>query len=352
MFVPGFREEGDVLQRGMRRKLAIGAAALAVLGGAGVAYGVTQNGGNERQAYLNDVAKRLNVTPQQLQNALKGAFEDRLQAAVQAGRLTQAQADEIKKHVEQAGGVPFLGPGPAFRGGLFFKAGPFGPIKSGIDAAAKYLGLTQQQLLNKLRSGKSLADVAGDQNKSVDGLKTAIKDSVKSDLDSAVKAGKLTQTQENDLLDKLGASLDDLVNNKGLGPPGAGPGPFFFKAGPFGPIKSGIDAAAKYLDLTDAQLLNKLRSGKSLADVAGDQNKSVGGLKTAIKNAVKGDLDSAVKAGRLTQTQENKILTNLDSHLDDLVNEKGLAARPAFRHRGFHFGAAPAGGPPVPLPFM
>ena len=196
-----------------------------MLGGAGAAYGVTQNSGNDRQAFLNDVAKRLKVTPDQLQSALKGAFEDRLDAAVKAGRLTQAQADEMKKRVEQGGGVPFVDPGP--KRGFFFHTQ--GPVHTGIDAAAKYLGLTDKQLFDKLSSGKSLADVAGEQNKSVDGLKNAIRDSVKSDLDSDVKAGRLTQAQENQILDGLNSRLDDFVNGKG-----SGPGPRFRDRGAWG----------------------------------------------------------------------------------------------------------------------
>jgi hypothetical protein len=223
------------VERGLKRKLAIGVTGLVVLGGAGAAYGVTQGGKDERQAFLNDAAKRLNVSPQQLQNALKGAFEDRLDAAVKAGRLTQAQADEIKKHVEQNGGPPFPGPKPGF----FFHGGPVGPIHSGIDTAAKYLGLTDAQLADKLRSGKSLADIAGDQNKSVDGLKSAIKDAVKSDLDSAVKDKRLTQDQENKILSGLNSRLDELVNRKG-----AGPGPGFHHRGAWGAKERGFHFGA------------------------------------------------------------------------------------------------------------
>src|SRR5256885_1620767 len=213
-------DEGVVVERSVKRKLAIGVTGLVVLGGGGAAYAVTNANDNGREAFLGDVAKRLNVTPQKLNDAIKGAFEDRLDAAVKAGKLTQAQADQIKKKVEQNGGPPFLGGGPPGAGGqFFFRAGRGGAIEDGLGAAAKYLGLTDQQLLDKLRSGKSLADVAGDQNKSVDGLKTAIKDSVKSDLDNAVKAGKLTQTDENNVLNKLTGHLDDLVNNKGFVPP-------------------------------------------------------------------------------------------------------------------------------------
>jgi hypothetical protein len=227
MAAPG-PDEGVVVQRSVRRKLAIGAAGLVVLGGGGAAYAVNKANDNPRQAFLGDVAKRLNVTPQKLNDAINGAFADRLDAAVKAGKLTQAQADQIKKKVEQNGGAPFLGAGPAARGQFFFRDGPRGPIKDGVDAASKYLGLTGAQLFQKLQSGKSLADIAGDQNKSVDGLKTAIKGSVKSDLDNAVKAGKLTQTQENNLLGRLDSKLDNLVNRKGFGPPG------FHKPGAFG----------------------------------------------------------------------------------------------------------------------
>ena len=146
---------------------------------------------------------------------MKGAFADRLEAAVKAGKLTQAQADKIKKQVQQNGGPPGSAAtcGPSARAAdrtssTVGPGGPGGPIHAGIDAAAKYLGLTDQQLLDQIKSGKSLADIAGDKNKPVDGLKSAIKDSVKSDLDSDVKAGRLTQSQENDILGKLDSRLD------------------------------------------------------------------------------------------------------------------------------------------------
>lgn len=210
------------MERSVKRKLVIGVVGIAVLGGGGAAYAVNKANDNGRQAFLGDVAKRLNVSPQKLNDALKGAFADRLDAAVKAGRLTQKQADQIKQKVEQGGGPPVLGAGAAGRG--FGPGGPRflkrvgGPVHDGIDAAAKYLGLTDKQLFNKLSSGKSLADVAGDQNKSVDGLKSAITASVKSDLDQAVKDKKLTQAQEDNILGKLDSKLGELVNRKGLGP--------------------------------------------------------------------------------------------------------------------------------------
>jgi hypothetical protein len=222
----------------MRRKLAIGVTGLLVLGGAGAAYGITSGGKDEREAFLGDVAKRLNVSPDKLKSALQGAFEDRLDAAVKAGRLSQDEADAIKKKIEQ-GGPPVGIPGFGF-GEKGFVLG--GPIKAGLDAAANYLDLTDKQLIDKLESGKSLADVAGDQKKSVDGLKSAIKDAVKSDLDSAVKNKRLTQVQENKILSDVNSRLDDLVNRKGIAP---GPGfrhrgRFHFGSAPVPPPPPGV----------------------------------------------------------------------------------------------------------------
>src|SRR4029078_5126773 len=82
----------------------------------------------------------------------------------------------------------------------------------------------------------------------------------------------------------------------------------------------GLDAAASYLGLTEAQLRTRLESGKSLADVAKAQDKSLSGLKDAMLADAKTKLAAAVKAGRLTSAEEQRILSGLEQHLDDLIN--------------------------------
>ncbi len=49
----------------------------------------------------------------------------------------------------------------------------------GLDAAASYLGLSDEELRTELEDGSTLAEVAGEQDKSVDGLVTALVDSAK-----------------------------------------------------------------------------------------------------------------------------------------------------------------------------
>ena len=215
----------------VKRKLVAGAAGLAVLAGSGGAYAAGQSApatskppGAERaadqKAFLDDVAKRLNVTRDQLDAALKGAAEARIDAAVAAGNLTKEQGEAAKKRL--AAGAPLLpglGGGPRGGGGPGHGGPGFGGRRFGLglsfesaEGAAKYLGITTAQLRDQLRDGKSLADVAKANNKSVDGLKAAIKESATKRLDDAVKDGKLTQTQRDEMAARLDERIDDIVN--------------------------------------------------------------------------------------------------------------------------------------------
>jgi AraC-like DNA-binding protein len=234
------------LHRSVKRNLVIGGAALAVAAFAGGAYAATQNSGpSTRQAFLNDVAKRLHVSPQQLSSALNGAFQDQLQTAVQDGRLTQAQANALKQRLKQKGAgvpaVPFGYFGFGLRGlaphaqvvppggppgappGVLRPRGAFPPFAvpagpGGLQTAARYLGLTDAQLFQQLSSGKSLADVANAQHKSVSGLEQALTAAAKTKLDKLVADKMITSAQEQKLLSGLSARIDAQVKAKGFPP--------------------------------------------------------------------------------------------------------------------------------------
>jgi hypothetical protein len=220
-----------------RRKLAVGATGLVVLAGSGGAYAAaagksattttkSTDRAAEQQAFLDDVAKRLSVSPDQLDTAIKGAAEARIDAAVAAGTLTKAQGDEAKKRL--ASGAPLLGPGllggkpGGHNGGPGGPGGPghgFGGL--GLDDAATYLGLTEDKLRQQLETGKSLADVAKAQNKDLAGLKAALKTAITKQFDEAVKDGHLTEAQKTKMLADVDQRIDDIVNNPR---PADGPG--------------------------------------------------------------------------------------------------------------------------------
>jgi hypothetical protein len=206
----------------VKRYVIASAAVLAVGAGTGAAIAATSgdDGKKAEQSILDDAAKRLNVSPDDLRSALGAAEDAQLDQAVKDGKLTQAQADAIKARRKQDGRVLGLGPGgphgPGFGFGPGHRGLAFGPRGAALGAAADALGITRAQLLSNLADGKSIADVAKNQNKNLDDVKAAIKDAVTKELDADVKAGRLTDAQRKDILAELDDHLDDLVN---LAPP-------------------------------------------------------------------------------------------------------------------------------------
>ena len=259
------------MHRSLKRNVVIVLAALAVAAFAGGAYAATQNSGpTSRQAFLNDVAKRLHVTPKELSSALSGAAVDQLQAEVKAGRLTQAQANQLEQRLKSgaaAGAVPF-GPGPVAPRGLFGPprafggpgpgpgvpapgAGPGGAPRfgfglgfgfgggPGIVAAAKYLGLSDTKLFQQLSAGKSLADVAAANGKTVAGLEQAMTAQIKKDLDAAVRAKAITAARESQILSNYSTRLKQEITQKGLQRPRRP----FFRGRPYGGGGPGLGQA-------------------------------------------------------------------------------------------------------------
>lgn len=204
------------MNRMSKRTIAIVAAsALAALGG-GVAYGAA-SGNDPQEELLSDAAQRLNVSPDELRSALEGAFGDQLDDAVREGKLTQQQADRMKQAIRRHG-LPLGGPGgPGGPERHVFLTGPIGP---GIEAAADYLGLTDAQLRERLHDGRTLAQVARAEGKSVDGLEQAIVDAAEADLDRAIADGDLTDAERDEMLEHLRDHVDDLVAGKGPRGPG------------------------------------------------------------------------------------------------------------------------------------
>jgi hypothetical protein len=190
--------------------VAAAAALAAVSAGAALAADKLLTPKQEGQAIINDAASRLGVQPSALSDALKAAFKARVDAAVADGRITKAHGDELKARID-SGDVPFFG-GPGFRGGSFHGPGHGGFGE--LDVAANYLGVTEASLRDSLMSGKSLAQVAKDKNKSVDGLVDAIVAEEKKELAAAVAAGRLTDAQRDSIEQNLPARVKAMVNGE------------------------------------------------------------------------------------------------------------------------------------------
>jgi polyhydroxyalkanoate synthesis regulator phasin len=190
------------------QKIAVGAVLALGVSGAGAAVAATKlrSPEQESRAVLNDVAGQLGVTPERLSNAFKTALKNRIDQAVKDGHLTQAEATRMKAAIDRES-VPMLGPG-------FRKERHFGGRHHGLDAAAKYLGMTEAALRAQLQNGKTLAQVAKGRNKSVDGLVTALVAEKKARIEQAVKDGHLTRAQADELVARMKEHVTAMVNGR------------------------------------------------------------------------------------------------------------------------------------------
>jgi polyhydroxyalkanoate synthesis regulator phasin len=188
-------------------KIALGAALGLSVIAVGGAVGATQlTPREESRAVINDAARQLGIEPNELSEALEQALKNRVDDAVEDGRLTEQEGERMKERIE-AGDVPFFGPGPAFHR-------HHGPFHSKLDAAAEYLGMSQAQLREALEGGKTLAQIARDRDKSVDGLVEALVTRAEQKLDDAVEDGRLTEAEKQDMLSGLRERLRDMVNGR------------------------------------------------------------------------------------------------------------------------------------------
>ena len=335
------------------RWLAVAASSLVVVLGGGAALAATGSS-NPTSAFLGDVAKRLGVSQDKLEDAIQDATIARIDAAIAAGEITKAEGDALKERV-RSGDVPPIMPdrrGPLFERRPLVPHPAVGPVGPGLlDAAADYLGMDEADVREALRDGKSLAELTDANGKSVDELVEALRDDVRKDADQAVEDGALTRAQADRVVEKLSDAVDELVDEPGG--PALEPGP----PGPLGmellpgllPGRDLIETAADYLGTEAADIREALGDGKSLADLARDNAKSVDGLKQALNGAIREDADRAVEDGVLTEQQAGRLVEKLADAVDKLVE-----SRVGFNFKGgggnfeFHFGVAPEHRMPLP----
>lgn len=140
---------------------------------------------------------------------------------------------------------------------------------------------------------------------------TAIKDA----LAGLVKDGTLTQAQA----DKVATTLDDKLPVRGPHGPGM--------------VREGLDDAAKVIGISGDELRTQLQSGKSLAEVAKSHGVSEDTLVTRLVASAKSHLADAVKAGRLTQAQADRMTADLSARITRMVT-----STPRFGGPGRHGG--------------
>lgn len=184
-----------------------------------------------------------------------------------------------------------------------------------LATAASYLGVSSAQLSGELRSGKSLAQIAeaAGGGKSAKGLIEALESAAKAKL--AAAAGSLS------------ARVAAEVNRPG-GPLGGRASGNARLNALFSARRRLGEAAAAYLGTTPAELKRELRSGKTLAQIAGaSAGKSSAGLIDALVAAAE-QRAPAARAARasLSAAQRAKREQRLKRRATHLVQRKFAGA--------------------------
>lgn len=179
--------------------------------------------------FLQKVADRLGVSVDQLKQAFKDAAIQTVDELVAEGKLDADKAEELKSRIQEGEGLfSFWRFGAKF--GRWFDHPKL--VFGALDSAADTIGISRRELIEELRDGKSLAQVAQEHDVSVDALKNAMLQDAKEKLDQAVADGKLTRERADEMFANFQNRIDDLVNRtwpQRLGPPfgrGHGWGPF------------------------------------------------------------------------------------------------------------------------------
>jgi AraC-like DNA-binding protein len=180
--------------------------------------------GAYRDYFLNQFATHLGVTLDKIKTAYADAFGDTLTQAVQDGKLTQDQADQMRTEFDDRQAqdtLPgFMGPfghrggkGPGEFGEFGFGRGGFGHGMGGLklESFAQSLNMTEADLMTALQGGKTITAIAEEQKVDLAQVKTSVLADLKTNLDQSVQDGKLTQEMADQIYDQFSTNFDTMV---------------------------------------------------------------------------------------------------------------------------------------------
>ncbi len=154
------------------------------------------------QVFVNKLAAILHLSPAQTQENLKQAQLQTVDQMVKDTKITPAQADALKSRINSGSGIGF----PFRHFGARIDRGVFRDVRSAeLDAVAGALKMSRSDLEAQLRSGKTLSALEQEKGVSNAAVRGAKRDAAKGVLDKAVEDGKITQSQEDAFLSKVGS---------------------------------------------------------------------------------------------------------------------------------------------------
>ena len=148
------------------------------------------------------VAEKLGVSEEQLETAIQEVQLETIDEAVAEGRITEEQATKLRERTED--GVHLFPKRPHHHRGV-------GQI---AESAAQVLGMEKSVLVEQLKEGSSLAEVAATQGMSVEEFTTALLSQTQTQIDQMVQDGKLTVERAEQLSQGIEENIDRIVNGQ------------------------------------------------------------------------------------------------------------------------------------------
>lgn len=172
---------------------------------------------NLRERVHEAVAGILGITVDEYDAALETAHDQVLEQAVEAGDLTQEQADWMLERFE--GGFEARPFGRGGRGARGFRMdGWLGGLgTTPLSVAADVLGVAEDDLLDELQEGKSLAEVAEDKGVELQDIADAYLAKMTEIVNEAVAEEEITQAQADAILENAEERIATWIEGDAFG---------------------------------------------------------------------------------------------------------------------------------------
>ena len=160
---------------------------------------------------ITNVANEKGVDPNDIVDAAVQKASERLDKAVEKGKMTQEEADEklatLRDRVTEAINKPLP---TKWRGGQNDLRG----ARMVFKTAAEIIGLTPRELFDELREAddRTIADVANEHGVDPNDIVEAVAQKVSERLAEAVENGRISQEQADDLLKTIREKTTEFIN--------------------------------------------------------------------------------------------------------------------------------------------
>jgi ribosomal protein S20 len=187
-------------------------------------------------------------------------------------------------------------------------------VRLALRTAATTIGVSPEELGTQIRGGKTVAAVAGEHNVDPATVVNAVVGALTQRIDQAAAEGKI----DADRAAKAKAKVPDLanrfVNETKSARSGAGRRHRV--------LREAVNSAAKEIGVSEDDLKQALKDGKSIAQVAKEHDKSADDVVDAIVKKATSAIDQAVKNGKIDAKKADEIKQKLPDRAKQFVNRE------------------------------